>query len=258
MTALSIFDNQVESDISIVFVHGNSCDKNSFIHQISDEIFQDYRLISMDMPGHGDSIRNAQLYTLDGIRSSISNTINELNLSKVVLVGHSLGGHLLLQSLSKIQNVVGILIFGVPPLTSPPDIGSSFLPHPAIPSFFLPELTDEQVTSLAQSYTSQTDLSQIEESIKNTDGAFRSTLIQDVGLGNLLDEVTILQNTTIPVCIALGEKDPLCNLSYIQSLPNLPLWKQKIHIIKDGSHSPQMDNVNDFNNLLSQYLKDLA
>ena len=57
------------------------------------------RVISVDLPGHGDSSRDRGDYSLGSLASTVRDLIDHLNLGPVILVGHSLGGGISLQFL---------------------------------------------------------------------------------------------------------------------------------------------------------------
>ncbi|RLA00888.1 MAG: alpha/beta hydrolase, partial [Gammaproteobacteria bacterium] len=39
----------------LLFIHGNSSSKSVFSKQLSSDLAKKYRLIALDLPGHGDS-----------------------------------------------------------------------------------------------------------------------------------------------------------------------------------------------------------
>ena len=56
---------------------------------------QYYRCIALDLPGHGLSSREASYpYTISFYAETIYKCIQSLNLDKVILVGHSMGGQI--------------------------------------------------------------------------------------------------------------------------------------------------------------------
>lgn len=77
---------------AIVFVHGFGCGQHMWRH-VSAALEDDYRVVLLDLPGSGgaaetsyDSERHA---TLDGYRDDLVSLLRELDLSSVILVGHS-------------------------------------------------------------------------------------------------------------------------------------------------------------------------
>jgi pimeloyl-ACP methyl ester carboxylesterase len=76
---------------TIVFVHGWTCDESSWANQVP--FFEkDYRVITLDLPGHGKSGSPAKgPLTMDLFARSIEAVRVEANVQKIVLVGHSMG-----------------------------------------------------------------------------------------------------------------------------------------------------------------------
>ena len=79
-----------DSSKNIVFIHGSGCNKK-FLEPIAKKI-KKYDCYLIDLPGHGESTDTN--YSLDNYIDSIVEFVKELD--NVVLVGHSLGGTLVL------------------------------------------------------------------------------------------------------------------------------------------------------------------
>jgi pimeloyl-ACP methyl ester carboxylesterase len=76
---------------TIVFVHGWTCDESSWREQVP--FFEkDYRVITLDLPGHGKSgsPKNGSL-SMELFAKSIEAVRVEATAGKIVLVGHSMG-----------------------------------------------------------------------------------------------------------------------------------------------------------------------
>jgi sigma-B regulation protein RsbQ len=76
---------------TIVFVHGWTCDESSWREQVP--FFEkNYRVITLDLPGHGKSGSPATgPLTMDLFAKSIEAVRVEAKAGKIVLVGHSMG-----------------------------------------------------------------------------------------------------------------------------------------------------------------------
>lgn len=76
---------------TIVFVHGWTCDESSWSNQVP--VFEkNYRVITLDLPGHGKSgsPANGQL-SMDLFAKAVEAARVEAKAGKIVLVGHSMG-----------------------------------------------------------------------------------------------------------------------------------------------------------------------
>lgn len=82
---------------TLLFVHGSFIDQTYWKEQVS--FFKEkYKVVTMDLAGHGQSGTNRAGWTLRGMADDVVNLIKELNLEDVILVGHSLGANLILMA----------------------------------------------------------------------------------------------------------------------------------------------------------------
>ena len=75
----------------VVFVHGYGGDKNAWLF-VQEPISGDRATYALDLPGHGASSKDVGDGSVATLASSLVGFLNELGLSKVHLVGHSMGG----------------------------------------------------------------------------------------------------------------------------------------------------------------------
>ena len=77
---------------TVIFVHGWTCDETSWQEQIPALGQAGYRMITMDLPGHGKSgAPTSGALTMDLFARAIEAVRVEAKAGKVVLVGHSMG-----------------------------------------------------------------------------------------------------------------------------------------------------------------------
>lgn len=62
----------------------------------------DYRIIAVDLPGHGRSAKPESLSDWRATAASLINLVEQLDLTTIIGVGHSMGGHCLVQMASQI------------------------------------------------------------------------------------------------------------------------------------------------------------
>jgi len=78
---------------SFVFVHGLGASKNSFDRCFEMEDFQNYTVATIDLPGCGESSRPDDFsYTMIDQATLVLEWIRSLGLTRIILVGHSMGG----------------------------------------------------------------------------------------------------------------------------------------------------------------------
>jgi pimeloyl-ACP methyl ester carboxylesterase len=78
-------------DVNIVLVHCWMCDATFWDAQVP-ELAKRYRTIALDLPGHGQATANRAEWTVAAYGDDLAALIRKLDLSNVILVGHSMGG----------------------------------------------------------------------------------------------------------------------------------------------------------------------
>lgn len=242
---VSFLEQSPEQEKAILFLHGNSLDALSFSHQMNDPGLAEYRLIALDLPGHGKSFRNGH-YSVPGLARIIAEFIEEIGLREFILVGHSLGGHVVLESLRSLSPS-GIMVIGTPPVLKslPADI---FLPHPDLGLLYQDELSSEEIRKLLVAFGTSSEPANIER-FKKTDSNFRSRFAQSIAQGEYEDEMEIYTSLKIPKAMVLGTRDPIVNRAYLENVVG------PVTLIA-GGHSVHEENPKAFNDILSAFAEE--
>ncbi len=94
---------------ALVFVHGWSCDRSYWKNQV-DEFDETYRVMTVDLGGHGGSGLEREDWTLPAFGADVAAVVNRLNPDKVVLIGHSMAGAVNMEAAKLLTGrVVGII-----------------------------------------------------------------------------------------------------------------------------------------------------
>ena len=98
-----------EGEPTLVFIHGWSCDRSYWQAQV--EYFaKQYQVITVDLAGHGESGTNRSEWNLRDYGTDVVSVVNALQLEKLVLVGHSLGGHVALEAANLLKKRVQLVV----------------------------------------------------------------------------------------------------------------------------------------------------
>ncbi len=81
---------------ALVFVHGWSCDRSAWESQLN-HFAQKYRVITIDLAGHGESGLNRKVWTIESFGKDVKTVVEKLKLESIILVGHSLGGQVIVE-----------------------------------------------------------------------------------------------------------------------------------------------------------------
>lgn len=251
-------DKGSSNEHAIVFVHGNSCSSRTWEAVFKSDLSSKYWLIAFDLPGHGksDNAKNpSEAYTVQGLAECVVYVVTTFKLSSFIMVGHSLGGHLVIESVNKLPECGGIMIMGTPPVR-PPLPHDMFLGQPEILAYnFTGNLTTDQAKILARSRAKTLkDVNPLAEDILQTDTLFREILITTAnGPLGASDEIEVIENLDIPVAILLGGVSEIANIAYIDSLRIQKLWMNKIHVVRSSGHTIPMERPNLFIELLQKF-----
>lgn len=74
---------------ALVFVHGWACNSDFWNENLAD--FNEYRVIAIDLPGHGRSDKPKLDYSIEYFARSVNAVLEKAGVKKAVLVGHSMG-----------------------------------------------------------------------------------------------------------------------------------------------------------------------
>ncbi|MFZ5981754.1 MAG: alpha/beta fold hydrolase, partial [Candidatus Zixiibacteriota bacterium] len=82
---------------ALVFVHGWSCDRSYWRNQI-DAFKTDFKTVAIDLAGHGASGLNRREWTMPAYGADVAAVVNQLELKKIILIGHSMGGAVIIEA----------------------------------------------------------------------------------------------------------------------------------------------------------------
>ncbi len=259
---ISYRETNKDSEKVIVLVHGNSQNSSIFEKQFKDKNLSSFRLIAPDLPGHGNSfsLESSDKYSLLFYAKILIEFIESLKLDNYILVGQSLGGHIATETLDTLD-AKGILIFGSPLLSNPPDLASAFLPNEITSYFFKKELDTNKIDSLVRESLNSPPLEQdllfLRNIIKQSDGHVRESLAETLPQLIFKDEIKIIEETNIPVAILHPENDKFINGQYYNRLRIKNLWNNDVIRIKESGHFLNWDQPDIFNNTLNDFALDI-
>ncbi len=82
---------------ALVFVHCWACNRNFWREQV-DEFAKDHLVVTIDLAGHGESGKSRSAWSIEGLGADVRTVVETLDLSRVLLVGHSMGGPVCLEA----------------------------------------------------------------------------------------------------------------------------------------------------------------
>ncbi|MFA5155912.1 MAG: alpha/beta hydrolase [Candidatus Omnitrophota bacterium] len=82
---------------TLVFVHG-WCGSRAVWHKQIPYFAKKYRVVALDLAGHGASGRQRKVYTQEAFGEDVAAVVNAIKADKVILIGHSMSGTVILEA----------------------------------------------------------------------------------------------------------------------------------------------------------------
>lgn len=245
----------------ILLIHGNSSSSQIWQKQLQGPLGAKYRLISIDLPGHGSSSPAPDPehgYSGAGYAGAVAAAAKELGLKDAVVVGWSLGGHAVLNAAPALPMAAGLMIFGTPPIAKTPDGFSGFKGLSA--TTFTPAPSDAEIaawlkTVFAPDYATLPAF--VDADFRRTDGNARGYLGASVQAGRFADEVEIVRGLGIPLAIVHGSEEQMVDLGYLQRLSAPTLWRGQVQVVDGAGHATQWERAEAFDELVDAFASSL-
>lgn len=240
----------------LLMLHGNSSSATAFSAQFA-ALGDDYRLLAVDLPGHGLSDAAPGHYSFAGYAQWLVRLVAALELSDYFILGHSLGGHAALEALPTLSELRGLILLGAPPFNS--QLASHlFARDPSDGLVFTDELAPEQIERLARAFVHHERnepelLIRLSHFITRTDPAVRAELGRSLAQGQCQDELQLLARHRIPTLLLQGRDDAFIKaercLELARQIPHL-----RVELIDDCGHCPHLEQPQLCHRLLDHFV----
>jgi len=97
------------ADPTLVLVHGWMCDQSYWQQQVP-ALAEQFGVVTVDLAGHGSSGSDRQSWTIESLGHDVEAVIEHLQLDRVIVVGHSMGGRVALEAARLLPGtVIGVI-----------------------------------------------------------------------------------------------------------------------------------------------------
>ena len=243
-----------DNDRAIVFVHGWLCNRSFWKDQIK-HFANDYTVVAIDLRGHGQSSSEIENLSINAFAQDVIAVTASLGLSDVTLVGHSLGGLVVLETarLNAI-NLQGVVL--VDELEGEDLFYSYFYKIGAwlMLKFGYDRVIDSMVEELYRSPATHDLAKEISDAMKETRPEIGINSL--FGEGHYFDYINnniseALEDVSIPIGIFNAGDAPLKHNFY-----NLNQELLITKSIPNSSHFLMMEQSTEFNEVLESILEE--
>lgn len=104
------YDERGDGAPVLVFVHGWSCDRHYWREQL-EPLAARHRVVALDLAGHGESGTGRSDWTMHAFGEDVAAVVEQLRVEEVVLIGHSMGGDVIVDAASLLGDRVRGLVW---------------------------------------------------------------------------------------------------------------------------------------------------
>ncbi|EFV74879.1 hypothetical protein HMPREF1013_04905 [Bacillus sp. 2_A_57_CT2] len=250
-TAISYYDEGTGEPL--VLLHG-FCGSKDYWARMIPILVEDFRVIAVDLPGHGGSSLPAGELSIEKMAEVIKGAIDELGFDKVSLFGHSLGGYVTLAFAESYEDM--LKSFSLVHSTASPDseegkkgrdIAAGKIDKEGIESFI-----DGLVPKLfAPGEKHPKEIQMAKEIGYRTSSEGAKAVLKAMKLR--ADRSHVLKSTKLPVLLVAGDKDQIIppEKSFAVEGPNI-----KQLTIKAAGHMSMYEAPEELAQILRRFLKE--
>lgn len=227
-----------EIEPPLVFIHGAGGTHKVWRYQTS--AFP--RSVALDLPGHprGDGYNTISEYA-----DFVTKAIMELELTSVVLVGHSMGGAITIEiALARPPFLAGIVLVGS---------GARLRVTPIIKDEVTRDYAHAAEVIAQWAYSPKSDVKLRKASVQELLEVPAEVTYGDFQACDHFDKMNEIDRIDLPTLLVCGEDDALTPIKYSQFLKER-IRNARIAIIPGAGHSVMLEKPKELNNALRSFL----
>lgn len=221
---------------AIVLLHGfteSSRIWSEYVRDLSDK----FRVITIDLPGHGKSARIADVHTMELMADVVRAVLRKARVGKCILIGHSMGGYVTLAFADRYPELLrGFGLFHSHCFADTPEDAQNRTRTIGLVQKDKFRFVAQFIPGLFPAEVHKTFAKQIEKLIQRASKMESESVIAALeGMKIRKDQTELLKNTDLPVLFILGLKDLKAPLTRLWEMISLP-GRSQILLLKNCGH----------------------
>jgi pimeloyl-ACP methyl ester carboxylesterase len=242
-------------------LHGTAAAKEVFIRQFESDLVDQYRLIAIDLPGHGQSENATNVgsgYSLHGLSDAVFDALNVLGVHDMAILGWSLGGHIAIEMLrSRPLALSGMMLTGTPPAGAGLlSMLRAFQLRPEMLFSSKVKFSTEEAGRFAALCYGTEGSPELVGAIQASDGRSRPVIYRSL-IASRPSQRQIVEQASLPIALVNGEGEPIVRLNYLEGLKLRSPVFERPQVIKNAGHAPFLQRPDQFNGLLHRFMTSL-
>ena len=241
-------------DSVVLLLHGFGGDLDNWMFNL-DSLAEKHRLLALDLPGHGQSVKTNVDPSLSGMATFVRKFLDVLSVSSVHVVGHSMGGAIAMQLASDSPETVKSLGL-ICSAGLGPDINSDYLRG------FVEAQSQQELKLVLEQLFADESLVNLQlvndllnykriDGVEATLNALSETLISAGEQTFLTDNIVA---SGIPVLVIWGKQDRIIPVSHAQNFSAAGGYCVEVEIFDSAGHMVQMEKAYEVNRSLLNFL----
>jgi pimeloyl-ACP methyl ester carboxylesterase len=236
---------------ALVLVHCWTCDSTFWQHQVA-RLGKKRQVVTLDLAGHGRSGRTRTDYTMQAFGQDVKAVADELKLARMVLVGHSMGGAVILEA----AKLLGGRVVGLVPIDTLLDVEQSSDPKEtdAVMAKMRADYEGQTTAFIRQYLFAPTTPPAVADRVLAQTTAFPPEIAISALRNNWnYKAAPAFDAVKVPIVAVNGDRFPT---NFVANRRHAPQFDAVI--MKDVGHYPMLEDPARFGTLLDEALRKVA
>jgi 3-oxoadipate enol-lactonase len=241
--------------LPLVLIHGFPFSHEMWRPQVG-VLSEAFRVIEYDVRGHGKSSAGDGQYPFEFFVDDLISLLDHMEVKKAVLCGLSMGGYIALRAVERNpERVLGLVLADT---QAKADSNAAKLKRAEAVRAIKKKGVKPFAEDFLKTVFTQQNLAAKSEFVVRIQKIMESNSAIGIcgaliALATRTDTVPSLSAIQVPTLVVVGEQDTLTPISASQEIHDRILGSE-LHIIKNAAHLSNVENANDFNSYVKEFL----